>query len=134
MAKLGFHDLADLFPLLDDDDLQRLADDIRENGLRESIWLYQGKILDGRNRYRACQIVGVEPSFDEFSGNDSEALKLVISLNLHRRHLTISQRAMVAAALEHFQHGGNRQDANLHVDSLNRLTASAALVGGIFYF
>ena len=111
---IEFHPLANIFPLLDGDEFQSLADDIREHGLRESIWLYDGQILDGRNRYRACAIAGVDADFRQYNGDDP--LAFVISLNLKRRHLNESQRAMVAAKIANAEHGGDRrsdQAANL---------------------
>lgn len=72
-----------------------LKEDIRTNGLREPIWLHQGKIIDGRNRFRACQEVGVEPAFREWSGEGS-LISFVVSLNLHRRHLDTIQRTRIA--------------------------------------
>lgn len=54
-----FHPLADLFPLLEGPEFTALLDDIRTQGLREPIWLYQGQILDGRNRYRACRAAAI---------------------------------------------------------------------------
>ncbi len=91
---IDFHPLAAMFPMLDDDELDELAADIRRNGLLEPIAVYDGLILDGRNRYLACQAAGVEPRYVEFSGTD--ALAHVVSKNLHRRHLTSSQRAVIA--------------------------------------
>lgn len=92
---MKFHPYAEIFPMIDDGDFDRLADDIKQHGLREKIWTYEGQILDGRNRYLACLAAKVEPLFREYDGDD--ALGFVLSLNVHRRHLTDSQRAMAAA-------------------------------------
>ncbi|MBA8799147.1 ParB-like chromosome segregation protein Spo0J [Agrobacterium sp. RC10-4-1] len=107
------HPLADLFPMMDDDAFLDFAQDIEKNGQREPIIIYENKILDGRNRYKACQMLGFSPRFKEYNGND--ALGFVISLNLKRRHLTESQRSMVASKLETMKHGRPGKDANLHV-------------------
>jgi ParB-like chromosome segregation protein Spo0J len=94
-----FHPAADLFPLLRGVAFQELVEDIRENGLLEPILLdTEGRILDGRNRYRACLKAEVEPRFTEWEGKGSQA-ELALSLNLYRRHLDESQRALVAARL-----------------------------------
>jgi N6-adenosine-specific RNA methylase IME4 len=92
-----YHELANLFPLMDESQYSDLVADIKENGLIELIILHEGKILDGRNRYNACNDAGVEPNFVEYEGED--ALSYVISLNLNRRHLNESQRAMIGARL-----------------------------------
>lgn len=97
MPKYRFHPACTIFPPLSDDELQELADDIAANGLRNPIVLYQSKILDGRNRYLACEIAGVEPRFTEFDGDDP--IGWVVSQNLLRRHLTASQKAVVALDL-----------------------------------
>ena len=89
-----YHPLCLLFPRLGDDELQELAEDIRQNGLENDMVTLDGKILDGRNRHVACEIAGVEPRFREFTGDDPIAW--VVSQNLVRRHLTASQRAVVA--------------------------------------
>ena len=94
---LEFHDYAQLFPLIVGDEYQALLDDIDANGQREPIVLYEGKILDGRNRYRVCKDLLIEPMREEFTGDD--ALGYVLSLNLYRRQLTIAQRALIAAEL-----------------------------------
>ena len=118
-----FHPLANAFPLIEGDEFAALVEDIIENGLRHRITLYEGKILDGRNRYRAS--IAAEEDLDErdfieFDGDFEGARDLVRSLNLHRRHMDASQRAMSAAKLETVPHGGDRksdQNANLHLET-----------------
>jgi len=79
---------------MNEDDFNRLMEDVRENGLQEPIWLYEGKILDGRNRYKACQTLGIVPELRNYQG--TKPLEFVLSLNLARRHLNSSQCAFVA--------------------------------------
>jgi hypothetical protein len=107
---LAPHPLANIFPLLDGEAFEALVADIREHGLREPVILYEGQILDGRNRYRACAAAGVDARLEMFSGDDP--LAFVVSKNLHRRHLNESQRAMVATKLATIRDGshGNRDD------------------------
>ena len=92
------HKYADLFPLLEGAEFERLVADIRENGLLEPIWLYEDQIIDGRNRYRACKKLGIEPKTRSYTGKDP--IGLVVSLNLIRRHLDNTQRAVLGARLE----------------------------------
>jgi hypothetical protein len=124
---LAFHDVANIFPLMLETELDALAVDIATHGLREPIWLdADGAIVDGRNRYLACERAGVEPRFQRWDGEGS-LISFVVSLNLHRRHLDTSQRAMVAARIATLSHGGDRksdQAANLPLDS--RTQAEAA--------
>lgn len=89
------HPACKLFPLLGENELRELADDISENGLQIPIVLHDGKVLDGQNRLAACKLAGVEPRFVEWQGKGSP-LHWVVSQNLMRRHLTASQRAVVA--------------------------------------
>ena len=96
---IEFHEFSAVFPLLEGAELRELADDIGANGLREPIWLYEGNVLDGRNRLRACEMVGVEPFFRTFTGGREEALALVVSENLHRRHLTQEGKESAMLAL-----------------------------------
>jgi ParB-like chromosome segregation protein Spo0J len=98
-AEVEVHPLADVFPLIEGSEFEELVDDIRRNGLRTPILLdAEGRLLDGRNRLRACRAAGVEPQFETWTGTGSVA-KLIISLNLRRRHLSESQRAMMAARM-----------------------------------
>jgi len=90
------HPLAALFPMLAPDDLQSLADDIKENGLRNPIVVdADGVLIDGRNRAKACDMAGVGPTFTVLQGVDREAF--IWSVNAKRRQMTKSQIAMVAA-------------------------------------
>lgn len=92
-----YHPAANLFPLLEGAEFDALCQDIAANGLLEPIWLHpDGSILDGRNRYRACQALGIEPRYRRWEGEGSP-VDFVVSLNLHRRHLTPGQRAMLGA-------------------------------------
>lgn len=95
-----FHEVANIFPLMEDEALAQLAADIAANGLREPIWRHRdGRIIDGRNRWLACRKAGVECHSHEYQGDDASLVAFVVSHNLHRRHLTESQRAMVAGRL-----------------------------------
>lgn len=90
------HPYADRFPMLGAEELDRLAADIAENGLRNPIVLdSDGRILDGRNRWAACEIAGVKPETVLFDGDDEAAF--VLSVNVARRHLTTGQQAMSTA-------------------------------------
>ena len=109
------HPLSDLFPLMQGEAYEALVNDIRTNGQRDAIVLFEGMVLDGRNRQRACAELDLTPKTKAFHGKDP--LAYVISVNLHRRQLDESQRAMVATKIETMKHGGARgvQDANLHL-------------------
>lgn len=104
---MEFHEIANAFPMMPESELQALADDIAANGLQEMIVEYEGKILDGRNRFVACGLANVGPTFKPYRGDDP--LGFVVSKNLHRRHLDTSQRAMVAAKIATLKHGGARK-------------------------
>jgi len=99
---MEYHEIASIFPLLDIQEIGVIAEDIKKNGLLNPILTYEGKILDGRNRFRACSIAGVSPVFTEYEGNDP--VGHVLSLNLHRRQLTASQKAAIATeSLPYFE-------------------------------
>lgn len=103
MENLSIHHFADQFPLLAGTELQELADDIKANGQQELITLTpDGKtVVDGRNRLRAALMVGIEPKFQRMPKDSDEIdiLKLIISKNIHRRNLSVGQRAMLAQSL-----------------------------------
>lgn len=93
------HPAADLLPKMTDEEYQSLKEDIRSKGLRQPIVVdSQGRILDGRHRQRACDELGITPTFQPYRGKDP--IGFVLSLNLRRRHLSASQLAAVAAQAE----------------------------------
>lgn len=112
MTEYKFHAVANIFPLIEGDELQALADDIRLNGQLNPIVLHpdDDTIVDGRNRYLACELEGIEPEFTYWDGK-GDLVSFVVSLNLHRRHLNESQRAMVAARIANMDRGS--QEGNL---------------------
>jgi hypothetical protein len=95
-TQLEFHEAANIFQLMEEDDFSELVESIRAHGLRESIKTHEGKVIDGRNRYTACGIAGVKPRFEVANVNGSAA-DYVHDLNYTRRHLTAGGKAMAAA-------------------------------------
>src|ERR1700732_625982 len=92
------HPLAQLFPPISQEELAELGRDIALHGQLEPIVLYQGKILDGVNRYKACQLMNREPWTIEFNPERIKRTpeEYVIAANVQRRHLTPAQRAAIA--------------------------------------
>ena len=101
-ARPAPHPICLLIPSADEDELQDLIDDIRAHGLIDPIVLFEGMILDGRNRAAACERAAVAPRYVEFGGGREDALILVVSHNLKRRHLTKQAIADALVAAEDF--------------------------------
>ena len=89
----------------------RLKSDIEANGQREDIVVWRGLLIDGRNRLRACEELDIEPQVAELM-DETDPVQYALSHNLHRRHLTTAQRAVVAAKLATLQHGQKTTDAD----------------------
>jgi len=92
---MEFHEVSNIFPMMNDEEFAALKEDIQENGLIEPVWLYEKEIIDGRNRYNACIELDIEPKYREWVGKGS-LISFVVSLNLKRRHLSSSQKAVIA--------------------------------------
>ncbi|MFN7877470.1 MAG: ParB/RepB/Spo0J family partition protein [Pirellula sp.] len=100
------HEAAAIFPMMGDREFADFKKDIETYGVKEWGTLYRGQVLDGRNRYKACQELGIEMTFCEIEDDDKfDPVAYVLSHNLHRRHLTESQRAMVAAKVATMKQG-----------------------------
>jgi ParB-like chromosome segregation protein Spo0J len=94
------HPIANVWPMLDDEKLDELAEDIRQHGQLQPIWTFDGMILDGRNRFEACRRAEIKPIIMEYKGDEPTAF--AVSLNDRRRHMGKSALAAVAAELEPF--------------------------------
>ncbi|MGI8515375.1 MAG: ParB/RepB/Spo0J family partition protein [Acidimicrobiia bacterium] len=98
-SDLEVHPVAAAFPMLADDELQALAGDIAANGLRQPIVIQGGVLIDGRNRLRACELAGVEPTAVELAA-DVDPVAFILSANLARRHMSKGQQALALARVE----------------------------------
>jgi N6-adenosine-specific RNA methylase IME4/ParB-like chromosome segregation protein Spo0J len=116
---LKSHPLANVLPLLEGAEFDRLVDDIAKHGLLNPVTLFEGKILDGRNRERACDAARIEPRYVEYDGNDPAAF--VLSQNLARRHLGPSERAMVAARMATLKWGQHRAEGQICLSDAAKL-------------
>lgn len=108
------HEYAKLFPMMDDVSFKELVTSIREDGLEHPIVLHEGKILDGRNRFRACEELQIGPRYIEYDGNNP--LGYVLRSNLCRRHLSTSQRSMIAGRLSTLELGDNQHSEGTSID------------------
>lgn len=120
-----WHEYADIFPWIEGPAFDELKADIAKNGVLEPIVFLDGAILDGRNRYMAARALGIEYPRVDYTGDDP--LGFVISHNLQRRHLTESQRAMVAAKLAKMPRGNFSKSENLPVSTMSQSEAASAL-------
>lgn len=102
------HPLSYTFPHMSESDFETLKSDIEQNGQVEPIVIYQGQILDGRHRNRACRELGINPKTVPLP-DTADPLAWVISKNLHRRHLKTGQRAAIGAEQVTTSHGGDRR-------------------------
>lgn len=92
------HPAAAVFPIMSGREFDELVEDVRVNGLREPVVVSGDQLIDGRNRVRACAAAGVVPEVRELA-RGTDVASWVMSINVHRRHLDASQRALVASRL-----------------------------------
>ncbi len=84
-----------LFPPMGEEEYHALKKDIRKHGLTVPIEKFEGRVIDGKNRLRACRELGIPPKFVEWDAKGS-LVEHVVSMNLKRRHLTDGQKAAIA--------------------------------------
>lgn len=117
---MNYHPIANLFPMMNEQEYKVLREDLHKNGFRPEnpIIIINDMILDGRNRYKAAIEENITPIFKKYIGDNP--LDFVISQNLHRRHLNESQRAMIAVRMANMERGGDRPSKNdANFDSAN---------------
>ncbi|MBM4075685.1 MAG: hypothetical protein FJ267_08590 [Planctomycetes bacterium] len=128
--KQQFHKYCLMFPQMAENDLDALASDIYENGLHQPIVTFRKQIIDGRSRFEACQKFKIKPDFVEWAPSkndlsdedlDRELYAFCISQNVFRRHLSTSQRAVIAC-----QHPGFKQGDNQHTGDTSKTTVKDA--------
>lgn len=104
-GRFNVHPVADAFPLLEGDEFDALVADIDEHGLIEPVVLAPDgdTIVDGRNRYRACEKAGRDPVFTTLGPHytDDEIVAYIISTNVRRRHLSVGQLSMIGQKIRH---------------------------------
>jgi N6-adenosine-specific RNA methylase IME4 len=115
---MQYHDVANIFPMSAPEDYNSLKDSISKDGLLEAIWIYDNKIIDGRNRYKACLELKISPRYRQYDGEPDKLVDFVLGLNLSRRHLTPSEKACVAVeALGYYEkQAKERQLAGKKID------------------
>jgi hypothetical protein len=108
------------------DEFLGLKKDIREHGQREDIVVWQGQLIDGRHRLRACRELGIEPQVAELM-DETDPWQYVVSHNLHRRHLTTAQRSMVADKLATRKQGEKKPDSGIPLSQPTQAEAAGML-------
>jgi ParB/Sulfiredoxin domain len=111
------HRFALLVPEPSAAELEELTADIKENGLRDPVIIFEGEILDGRSRQKACHKADVKLRTELFDPKtQGDPLAFVVSKNFKRRQLQMSPGEKAAYVAEHIlpifeQRAKERQDA-----------------------
>jgi ParB-like chromosome segregation protein Spo0J len=132
VSEIKIHPACDLFPPMPEEDFQELKANIAEHGVRDFVTFWKGQLVDGRHRVRAMQELGIDVMCHSSElYDDDDPFSFAISVNLKRRHLTTSQRAMIASKLATLLHGTNRfeekVDARIQASTTTQEKAAQAL-------
>lgn len=123
-----YHELSTVFVSFEDtQEFDGLVGSIKQYGLFEPILMWQGWIVDGRHRHKACLKADVKPTYEHLPDDMpfEVVLDRVVAANLMRRHLTTGQRAMTAAALATMTAGGDRGNQYAKSQRPNSATAKS---------
>lgn len=133
------HPFADFFPSMGDEEIAELGSNIQQFGLEKPIVVHQdGRLVDGRQRLRACVIAGIAPTFTTKTfANDLEVAQYVYAANLLRAHYTQVQKAFIAAKIQQTlrEQAAANQKAGMHLPAKvaggDTRTIAASLAGGV---
>jgi N6-adenosine-specific RNA methylase IME4 len=129
---LPAHVATSLFPKMSHDEFKALKEDIAEHGLRQPILVWRNQVVDGLQRLRACKELGIAPQYASVQNSEETITEFIVSMNLKRRHLDESQRAMIASSLAKLGKGKKLNTAhavtqaqasamlNVSIDSIQR--------------
>lgn len=102
---LPVHDLCARWPDIEGREFDRLVESIKNRGLRRKIRTYNGLVIDGKNRQRACVAAGLAPEYVEWvppeGCTDKKEIEWELAVyiedeNGNRRHLSATERAFLA--------------------------------------
>lgn len=124
---LPLHPFAELFPEMTPEEYARVKEDVRVNGVLEPVRVWSGAVVDGRHRRQMCIELGIPCPASEWGGKESGLLGFVVSLNVNRRHLNDSQRAMVAAKLANLKRGDNQHTEVAEISATSQTGAAEML-------
>jgi hypothetical protein len=122
---MRWHPYAELFPWIEGQAFDEFKADVAKRGVIEPVVMFDGQLLDGRNRYMAARDLGIEYPVTEYAGDDP--LGFVLSKNLSRRHLTDDQRRMVAARLVNMKQGRPSEAKTSQIANITREQAAESL-------
>ncbi len=119
------HPIAELLPPMAEDVFQDFKADVATHGQKDPATIWQGKLIDGRHRARACKELGLKLIVTELA-DDQDPLQYSLSRNLYRRHLTPSERAVIAAKMATMKRGRPSEE-NGSIDLLSAEKAASML-------
>lgn len=98
------HPIGALWPDVSGTNRVEFFKDVADNGVREPAVIFEGKILDGWQRYRAAKAAGAYLPTTEYDGDDP--VRFVISKNAARRHLTKIEVTKAVLKCRNWQNDG----------------------------
>jgi ParB-like chromosome segregation protein Spo0J len=127
------HPLAALFPELGEEEMATLVESVRREGLKYPITLdAKDRIIDGRNRERACERAGVPPVYETVDLPEDKVADFILARNVARRHLSKGQQAVaIALAYPEPEKGGRGKNRKISLPFSKMLLSEARRLIGL---